>query len=393
MDTTEYASERGTVGEVARLMFRLGWTAFGGPAAHTAMLRDEVVTRRKWLPEQEFLDLVGAANLIPGPTSTELVIHTSYQRAGWRGMLAGGSLFILPAVVLVLAFAWLYVEYGTTAQGQWLLYGIKPVIIAVVAQAIWGLGRTAVKGPFLAAIGLLVLAGYLLGFNEIVLLLGGALVVALVRNRNRLRPGRVSASTFAFPPLGALKLPALLAVTAAGAERYSDGRMFLTFLKIGTVLYGSGYVLLAFLRRDFVERLGWLTEEQLLDAVAVGQFTPGPVFTTATFVGYVAGGFSGALVATIAIFLPAFVFVAISIPVLPRVRKSPWTAAALDGVNVAAIGLMAAVAWEIGRAAIVDVVTVLLALGAAIALIRFKVNSAWLVLAGGIIGIAWKWMM
>jgi chromate transporter len=379
--------QSGSVREVALLMFRLGWTAFGGPAAHIAMLRDEIVNRRKWMAEQEFLDLLGATNLIPGPNSTEMVIHSSYRRAGWRGLLAGGTLFILPAVLLVLGFAWLYVEYGTTTEGGWLLYGIKPVIIAVVVQAIWGLGRTAIKGTFLAAIGLTVLALYVAGVNEILLLFGAAALVMVFHNRKRLRPGGTRVLSLA--PWWLLSLPPLLAVADAKVP-YSDSRMFLTFVKIGAVLYGSGYVLLAFLRNDFVDRLGWLTEEQLLDAVAVGQFTPGPVFTTATFVGYLGGGLSGALLATIGIFLPAFVFVGLSIPLMPHLRRSPWTAAALDGVNAAAIGLMAAVAWELGRAAIVDIMTVLLAAAAAILLIRYKVNSAWLVLGGGIIGIAYK---
>ena len=379
----------GGLREVALLMFRLGWTAFGGPAAHTAMLRDEVVVRRKWMTDQQFLDLMGATNLIPGPNSTELVIHSSYQRAGWRGLLVGGSLFILPAAFLVLVFAWLYVEYGTTTTGEWLLYGIKPVIIAVVAQALWGLGRTALKGPFLAAIAAAVLVLYLLGGNEIVLLFGGAAVVMLVRNWRRIRAERAGTLSLSLaPPLWAT--PLLAAVAAGALVEYSTSRLFLTFLKIGSVLYGSGYVLLAFLRNDFVERLGWLTEKQLLDAVAVGQFTPGPVFTTATFVGYVVGGFSGAVVATLGIFIPAFAFVALSIPILPHIRKSPWTAAALDGVNVAALGLMAAVLVELASAAIVDVLTVILAVAAAILLIRFRINSAWLVLAGGLIGIAWR---
>ncbi len=378
----------GGLREVALLMFRLGWTAFGGPAAHTAMLRDEVVVRRKWMTDQHFLDLMGASNLIPGPNSTELVIHSSYQRAGWRGLVVGGSLFILPAAFLVLVFAWLYVEYGTTTTGEWLLYGIKPVVIAVVAQALWGLGRAALKGPFLAAIAAGVLALYLLGGNEIVLLFGGAAVVMLVRNWRRMRAERAGTTLSLAPPLWLT--PLLAAVAAGAAVEYSATRLFLTFLKIGSVLYGSGYVLLAFLRNDFVERLGWLTEKQLLDAVAVGQFTPGPVFTTATFVGYIVGGFPGAVLATLGIFIPAFAFVALSIPVLPHIRKSPWTAAALDGVNVAALGLMAAVLVELASAAFVDAMTVVLAVVAAVLLIRVRVNSAWLVLAGGLIGIAWR---
>jgi len=376
----------GGLREVALLMFRLGWTAFGGPAAHTAMLRDEVVVRRKWLTDQHFLDLMGAANLIPGPNSTELVIHSSYQRAGWRGLVVGGSLFILPAATLVLLFAWLYVEYGTTTTGEWLLYGIKPVVIAVVAQALWGLGRAALRGPLLTAVAAGVLGLYLLGGNEIALMFGGALLVMLVRNWRRLRERRTGTLSIAPTPV----IFAMLgAVSGAALVEYSGTRLFLTFLKIGSVLYGSGYVLLAFLRNDFVTRLGWLTEQQLLDAVAVGQFTPGPVFTTATFVGYVVGGFPGAVLATLGIFIPAFFFVALSIPILPHIRRSPWTAAALDGVNVAALGLMAAVLIELAGAALVDVMTVVLAGVAAVLLIRFRVNSAWLVLGGGLIGIVW----
>lgn len=390
VDTTALETETrppGALREVALLMFRLGWTSFGGPAAHIAMLRDEVVTRRKWMSEQEYLDLIGAANLIPGPTSTEVVIHSSHWRAGWPGIFVGGTLFILPAVFLVLVFAWLYVEYGTTTTGENLLYGIKPVIIAVVAQALWGLGRTAIKGVFLAVIAVAVLGLYLLGVNEIALLFGGALLVMIVRNATRLWDARMS---LAFAPPGFMRLPGWPEIAAGANESYSHWQMFWSFLKIGTVLYGSGYVLLAFLRNEFVDKLGWITEDQLIDAVAVGQFTPGPVFTTATFVGYLAGGFGGAAVATVGIFLPAFVFVAISIPILPRIRKSPWTAAALDGVNVAAIGLMAGVTVELAEAAFVDVATVILALVAALLLIRYKVNSAWIVLAGGIIGIAYK---
>jgi chromate transporter len=375
--------------EVAGLALRLGFTAFGGPAAHIAMLHDEVVTRRKWLTEEHFLDLLGATNLIPGPNSTEMVIHVGRVRAGWPGLIAGGLGFILPAASIVLALAWAFVRYGTAPAAEWLLYGIKPVIIAVVVQALWNLGRAALKRPLLLALAAAVAALYLLGINELALLFGGGLLVMLVRNLRRL-----SARTAA--PLGGL-LPLLAAPAAgwlpAGAAAAVDLRLlFLIFLKIGSVLYGSGYVLLAFLRSDFVVRLGWLTDRQLLDAVAVGQFTPGPVFTTATFIGYVLGGWAGAVLATVGIFLPSFVFVAAVNPLVPRLRRSPWLGALLDGVNAAALGLMAAVTWELGRAAIVDWVTLLLALLAGVLLVRLKLNSTWLVLGGGVFALLWRWL-
>jgi chromate transporter len=375
-----------SLGEVARLALKLGFIAFGGPAAHIAMLRDEVVTRRQWLTEQHFLDLLGATNLIPGPNSTEMVIHVGHEQAGWRGMIAAGALFILPAATMVAILAWAYVRYGTTPAGEWLLYGVKPVIIAVVIQALWGLGKSAFKAPFLAVVGLAVLALYLLGVNEIALLFGGALLVMLARNARRAPPDGAAG---VLPLLG---LPAVGVVPAAtgAAATYSLATLFLTFLKIGAVLYGSGYILLAFLRNDFVERLGWITDRQLLDAVAVGQFTPGPVFTTATFIGYLVGSWPGAVAATIGIFLPSFLFVAAVNPLVPRLRRSPWMAALLDGVNAAAVGLMAAVTWELAHAAIVDALTALLALLAAILLLRFKVNSTWLVVGGGLIGIAYR---
>ncbi|MDP9363703.1 MAG: chromate efflux transporter [Chloroflexota bacterium] len=377
--------ERGTLGEVARLALRLGLTAFGGPAAHIAMLREEAVVRRRWLTDRYFLDLVGATNLIPGPNSTEMVIHAGYLRAGRPGLVVAGALFILPAALMTLALAWAYVRYGATPAGDRLLYGIKPVIIAVVAQALWGLGRTAVTGPLAAAVGVGAAALYLLGLNELVVLFGGALVVFLARTAARGLPGRAGAT--ALLPWFAGSLPALVAAQAAPVEL---GRLFWLFLKIGATLYGSGYVLLAFLRNDFVVRLGWLSDQQLLDAVAVGQFTPGPVFTTATFVGYVVAGFPGAALATLGIFVPSFLFVALLHPLVPRLRRWAWTAALLDGVNVAAIGLMAAVAWRLGRDAIVDPVTALVAVAAAVLLIRFKVNSAWLVLGGAAVGLlAW----
>jgi chromate transporter len=372
--------------EVAQVALKLGVTAFGGPAAHIAMLREETVVRRQWLSDAYFLDLVGATNLIPGPNSTEMVIHVGYLRAGWRGLLVAGTLFILPAATIVLALGWAYVQYGTTPAGESLLYGIKPVVIAVVAQALWGLGRTALRGSLLLGIGTAAAALYLVGFNELVILFGSALLVLVARIVQRMSPRQLGAALSA--PVGGLSLTEFsIPLLQAAPVPVSLMTLFLTFLKIGAVLYGSGYVLLAFLRNDFVERLGWLTDQQLLDAVAIGQMTPGPVFTTATFVGYLVAGVPGAILATVGIFLPAFVFVALLHPLVPRLRRYSWTAAMLDGVNVAAVGLMAAVTWLLGREAIVDPLTAAITVIAAFLLIRFSVNSAWLVLAGAIVGL------
>lgn len=347
--------------ELALLFSRLGATAFGGPAAHIAMMHDEVVGRRHWVSDAEFLDLVGATNLIPGPNSTELAIYLGRLRAGWRGLLVAGVSFIVPAMAIVLVLAWAYVEYGSTPQGEALLYGIAPVIIAVVAQALWKLGKTAVKDSLLAVLTVVVFVLYLVGVNELVLVFGAGLLTMLVRNVRRISPGLLSVG------------PTML---------------FFTFLKIGAVLYGSGYVLLAFLRADFVERLGWITERQLLDAVSIGQFTPGPLFTTATFVGYLVLGVPGALLATLAIFLPSFVLVAITAPWIPRIRTNRWLGAALDGVNAGAVALMAGVMVQLLREAVVDVPTAALALVAGGALFRFRVSSVWLVSAGALAGLA-----
>lgn len=364
--------------EVIRLFLRLGFTAFGGPAAHIAMMHDEVVVRRGWLTEQHFLDLVGATNLIPGPNSTEMAIHIGYDRAGWRGLIAAGLCFILPAALIVGILAWAYVEYGQTPQGEALLYGIKPVIIAIVLQALIRLGRTAVKGPLLAVIGVAALLLYLFGVNELVLLFGGGLfllVFQVIRRGSKW-------SRMVFPLLGVSSLVRLFEPAPVRLDQ-----LFFIFLKIGSVLYGSGYVLLAFLRNDLVLRLGWLTDQQLLDAVAIGQFTPGPVFTTATFIGYILAGVPGAVLATVGIFLPSFCFVALLNRIVPYLRRSTWTAVLLDGVNVSALGLMAGVTWQLGQEAMVDGVTFLLAIGAIIVLFRFKLNSAWLVLVGGVVGL------
>ncbi len=367
--------------EVAALFLKLGWIAFGGPAAHIALMRQEVVARRKWVTEQQFLDLLGASNLIPGPTSTELAIYLGYARAGRLGLVLAGVLFILPAMLLVLALAWAYVRYGATPQVASLLYGIKPVIIAVIVQAIYGLLRTAVKTWRLGGVVAFALALYLAGLNPLIPLFGLALLVMVVENRARWPfTGRAMLAVPVVPVDPGAVVPA--AVGGAGLAT-----LFWTFLKIGATLYGSGYVLLAFLRDDFVRRLGWLTDRQLLDAVAVGQFTPGPVFTTATFIGYLTGGWAGAVAATVGIFLPSFVFVAIVYPLMPRLRASPWTAAFLDGANAAALGLMAAVAWQLGVTSLVDPLTAILAVVAAVLLIRSRVNSAWLVLGGAAAGL------
>ncbi len=372
--------------ELARLFLRLGVTAFGGPAAHISMMRDEVVARRKWLADQHFLDLLGATNLIPGPNSTEMAIHIGYVRAGWRGLLVAGACFILPAMLIVTGLAWAYTQFGTTPRAAALLYGVQPVVIAIIAQALWGLGRQAVKGPLTALVGLVVAALYFANVDPIALLIAGGLTVMIVSNARRLRSERAAL----IAPLSGLGLPLLVASRAthfASASHVDLATLFFTFLKIGSVLYGSGYVLLAFLRAEFVERLFWLTDRQLLDAVAVGQVTPGPVFTTATFIGYVLGGLPGAIVATIGIFLPSFVFVAISNPFIPRLRQSPWAGSLLDGVNVASLGLMAAVTVQLAQAALVDILSVALGVVAAILLFRFKINSTWLVLGGALAGL------
>ena len=364
--------------EVAKLFLKLGVTGFGGPAAHIAMMHDETVKRRKWLNDQELLDLVGATNLIPGPNSTEMAIHIGFLRAGWLGMITGGVCFIVPAMLIVLLLSWIYVRFGSLPQASWLLYGIKPVVISIIAQALWGLGQKAIKGTIAAITAIIVLALYFAGVNEIALLFAGGLAVMLAANLQRLRGG--SLGTF-LVPLGGAGLLSQVSIP------FSLPSLFFTFLKIGAVLYGSGYVLLAFLRADFVVRFGWLTDRQLLDAIAIGQVTPGPLFTTATFIGFILGGTAGALLATLGIFLPSFIFVAISNPLIPKIRNSTWVSGLLDGVNVASLGLMAAVSWQLGLASLTDPLTILIAIVSFVLLIRFKVNSTWLIAGGALIGL------
>ena len=365
------------------LFLRLGTTAFGGPAAHIAMMEDEVVRRRRWLTHDEFLDLLGASNLIPGPNSTELAIHIGHRQAGWPGLLVAGLSFILPAVLIVAAFAWAYVRYGSLPEVTGVLYGVKPVIIAIVLQALWSLSRSAIKTRFLALVTLAAVVLTFLRIHELLVLFGAGVIVGLTPMLSRqLRSGRNL-----LLPISASPIAMFLQASAATTTAFGLWPLFLFFVKVGAVLYGSGYVLLAFIRADLVERWHWLTEAQLLDAIAVGQVTPGPVFTTATFIGYVLSGPQGALVATVGIFLPAFFFVGISGPLVPRIRQSPTAGAFLDGVNAAALALMLVVTYELGRAAIVDLKTIILAVISAVILFRFRLNSAWLIFGGAVIGL------
>ena len=369
------------IAELAALFLRLGTTAFGGPAAHIAMMRDEVVRRRAWLTDAEFLDLLGATNLIPGPNSTEMAIHIGYRRHGWRGLLVAGLCFIVPACLMVSALAWIYIRYGRTPQAGWLLYGISPVIIAIIADAVWRLGKTAVKGVLPALVGLSVLALSLGGINELALLGAGAVVMVVGRF------ARTATITAAVVALWSMSASAVMAVTTGSVVPVTLTRLALFFVKVGSILFGSGYVLLAFLRADLVERWGWLTDQQLLDAIAIGQITPGPVFTTATFIGYLLAGWVGAVLATVGIFAPGFIFVAITQPLIPHLRSSRVAGALLDGVIVASLGLMAAVAWHLARTAITDVPSALLAIAAAVLLVTARPNSTWLILGGA--GAGW----
>jgi len=387
------ASEKNSLTELALFFLRLGTTAFGGPAAHIAIMEDELVRRRKWLTRDKFLDLLGASNLIPGPSSSELAIHIGYLRAGWMGLVVGGICFILPAAILVACIAWAYVRFGHLPAVAGLLYGVKPVVVAVILQALWGLGRTAVKNSLLAIAGMICVALSFFGVNALLILAGTGATIALIHvfflTRKKIRS--VTQGAFALLRRSvAMKGIRLVTVVGAGTAATVAPAMwslFLVFLKIGSVVFGSGYVLLAFLRADLVVHRSWITDAQLVDAVAIGQVTPGPVFTTATFIGYLLRGPAGAVAATVGIFLPAFLLVAISGPLIPYVRRSATAGAFLDGVNVASLALMAAVSYQLGRAAIVDWLTIGLTISSAILLLRFRINSAWLVLGGALVGI------
>ena len=369
--------------EIASVFLKLGTTAFGGPAAHIAMMNEEIVQKRQWITREEFLDFLSATNFIPGPNSTELAIHIGYARGGWKGLIIAGSCFILPAALIVTFLAWIYVQYGSLPAAQSVMYGIKPVVIAVVFQAIWSLTRSAVKNRSLAILGLFSILANLTGINELAIIFGAGLIWFLLfgfRAKNNLA---IAASPQILKPvLGATVGLGILGATVP----ITLGKLFLFFLKVGSILFGSGYVLLAFLRTDLVDNWHWLNQSQLLDAIAVGQFTPGPVFTTATFIGFLLAGFSGASLATLGIFLPSFFFVALTAPLISKLRKSKSAGFALDAINVASLAVMTVTCLFLAESALVDFWTIGIALVGAILLVKFKINSVWLVLAGGVLG-------
>jgi chromate transporter len=368
--------------EIAGLFLRLGSTAFGGPAAHIAMMEDEVVRRRRWLSQPEFLDLLGATNLIPGPNSTEMAIHIGYKMGGWRGLMTAGIMFIGPAFLIVWAIAWFYARFGNLPEIHSIFLGIKPVILAVVAQAIWSLSRSAIKDRVLAILCLLALGLYLVWQNEIAILF----VITVINFLARLK---WNSQKVLIPLLASL--PFYIAerswAQAAIQAKVPLDNLFLFFAKVGSVLFGSGYVLIAFLQSDLVDHYHWISQQQLVDAIAVGQFTPGPVFTTATFIGYLVAGHAGAFAATVAIFLPAFLFVALSAPLIPRLRRSPWTAPVLDGLNVASLSLIVGAEVLLAKTTLVSAYGILAFALSLILLLKFKLNSVWLIVVAGILGV------
>lgn len=377
--------------EVATLFLKLGIISFGGPAAHIALLETEIVRKREWVTRQQFLDMLGAANLIPGPTSTEMAINVGFVRAGWAGLCVAGACFILPAALITGAFAWAYVRFGALPQAISVLGGIKPAVIAIIAVAIWRLGKGAVKDAWLALLGGLSLVAFFFGLNPIAILFGGGVAGMLAR---RLSVTNRAGAAIWLPlfqhqtRLRLVKFAAVVSVAVLPATtKPSLGRIALFFLKVGAVLYGGGYVLLAFLEQGLVRQHAWLTQQQLLDAVAIGQFTPGPVLSTATFIGYILGGAPGAAVATVAIFLPSFFYVALLAPVLFRLRQSAWMSAFLDSVNISAVALMAGVTFRLAVDALRGWPAWAIAGTALTVLLRWKVNPAWIVLAAGLAGL------
>jgi|HubBroStandDraft_1064217.scaffolds.fasta_scaffold00098_51 chromate transporter len=373
-----------SLSELTFVFLKLGTIAFGGPAGHIAMMEDEFVRKRRWITEEDFLDRVAAASLIPGPSSTEVGIFVGRSLRGWAGLIVAGSCFIIPAAILVSLIAAAYVRFGSLPQAEGILRAIKPVVIAIIIQALWKLGKTAAKTPTLVLIGVASAVLNWVGVSPLLVLTFAGTSSGVMWWLQKSRHTAVTLCALGlskmFSPTGLVSL----AVVAAAPIRL--GRLFLSFLKIGSVVFGSGYVLLAFLRAEFVDHLHWLTEKQLIDSVAVGQFTPGPAFTTATFIGYLVGGLRGAFLATLGIFLPGFVFVAVSGPLIPKIRRSAAAGAVLDGVVVGSLALIAVVAWQLGKASITDWFTVSILAVSALAIFRFKINSAWLILGAGIAG-------
>ena len=382
--------------ELAGIFLKLGMIGFGGPAAHIAMMEEEIVRRHKWITREYFLDLVGATNLIPGPNSTEMAIHIGYIRAGWSGLAVAGISFILPAVLITAAFAWAYVKFGSLPKIIPFFYGIKPAVLAVIFFAIWRLGRTAVKSWRLLVIGLCVTLASLLKMNEVaVLLLGGVIGMFWLRLPPRGRAPLVfeviaGVSTAIGAILSNARISwgtvAMMAIGFSGPIGFSLLKLGFFFLKVGAVLFGSGYVLVAFLEGGLVHDYGWLSQQQLLDAVAIGQFTPGPVLSAATFIGYVISGGPGAVVATVAIFLPSFFFVAALNPIVPRLRQSPWTSAFLDSANISSVALMVAVIVKLSQTTLTGLPAWMITMAVLGVSFLWKVNATWLILGGATVG-------
>ena len=383
---TEPPADGGVAGlaRLAATFLRLGLTSFGGPAAHIALMREEFVRRRGWLDDPDYLDMIGAANLIPGPTSSEVAMHIGHRRAGWPGLVVAGLGFLLPAVVIVAILAWIYVEYGSRPEVGAILVGVGPVVVAIIAFAGTGIARAVMRTPVGVVTTIAAVALVVAGVSEIAVLLGLGVASMLAqgvfgRRHPEATGGLVAVAATSRPWPGGLAATATAAVVAPFV-------VFAEFVKIGAVLFGSGYVLVALLRSELVEGLGWITETQLVDAVAVGQATPGPLFSTATFIGFLVGGPVGATAATIGIFLPAFIAVAVSIPLLQRLRESVRARAFLDGVNAASVGLLAVVAGQLATGSIRDLVGLATAIGAFVLLVR-GVGTPWLIAAGAAIGL------
>lgn len=370
-------NDQSTLKEIALLFLRLGLTAFGGPAAHIAMMQTEVVVKRKWMTDEHFLDLLGATNLIPGPNSTELAIHIGKERGGWAGLIIAGLCFILPAVFITGLLAFFYKEYGSLPTVQPFIYGIKPAVIAVIVFAVYPLAVKSSKTSFLIGLGIFSVIFSFFRVSEIIVIFGCGLMAVIYEFLVRLQ-SKNKTHTFGI-------FSVFIPVSASLIE-LSSTQLFLVFLKIGSILYGSGYVLFAFLDTELVQN-GWLTAQQLTDAIAVGQFTPGPVFSSVTFIGYQIDNFQGALLATIGIFLPSFLFVALLNPVVRFMRSSVYFSHFLDAVNIASVAVIAAVCYRMGLSAVTDWRTMLIAVCSLLILLRFRtLNSAWIILGGSIAG-------